>query len=423
LKIVFFNPITSIDNDNYSVEKQLVIYLVIEFFLQNSNHPSVPVPVLSTLELSESVPRNVPTHLVGVRNILASYLSTQMHNKSDLGFLVSQQVSNFELKNYVDLFYLDGNSELCLRAQNHQHLDREVRDTYELFISSTNADSLKSLVPARFRVLVKLADVNDNRPQFYEPYEARLSSFSAHDSPGYNRTVTWSQLTQSSKKQPLWSVSASDLDAGVNGLVEYELAGDKSAMLELTNLLIEVDRVSGSVCVNAALARNTTLLEFLWRAYATLVRLEFGIVAKDMGRPQLSRAMAVNLDVLFVQSSHLVHFSQTFYHFRVAESFESALPIGYVNSVVKHNGLGLDAESGERIVYSISHGDVYNQFRVDYGSGALSVGAALDHKVAATYLLTVSAYNVAKPDHVTNATVRIDVDVNELQMILFFMFQ
>ena len=200
---------------------------------------------------------------------------------------------------------------------------------------------------------------------------------------------------------------------------------DKSAMLELANLLIEVDRVSGSVCVNAALERNTTLLEFLWRAYATLghLRLEFGIVAKDMGRPQLSRAMAVNLDVLFVQSSHLVHFNQTFYHFRVAESFESALPIGYVNSVVKHNGLGLDADSNERIVYSISHGDVYNQFRVDYESGALSVGAALDHKVAATYLLTVSAYNVAKPDHVTNATVRIDVDVNELRMILFFMFQ
>lgn len=336
-------------------------------------HENIPVPVLSSLELTENVLANKSEPLIGIHNVLASYLSQQMHNKTDLGFLISQKVSKFELKNYVELFYLNDNSQLCLRTGQRYGFDRETRDTYELFIGFKNAHIFESLVPSKFRVLVKLIDVNDNKPQFYEPLEASLSTMSHHDLAGYNGTITWSKLTQSSKHQPLWTVRASDLDIGANGFVEYELSGSKSAMLELVNLMLELDSQGGHLYVNPALQRNASLLEFFWKTYATMsqLRLEFSIVARDAGVPQLRQSMHVNLDILFVQSSHLVHFNQTFYYFRIPESIESNQPFAYVNSIVKYNGFKLDAEN-ERIVYAIASGDLYNQFSIDYRTGNLN---------------------------------------------------
>lgn len=51
-------------------------------------------------------------------------------------------------------------------------------------------------------------------------------------------------------------------------------------------------------------------------------------------------------------------------------------------------------------------------------TGSLTVSAPLDYKLVPSYLLTISAYNVAKPDHITNTTVRIDIDVNNFLLLL-----
>jgi len=357
-----------------------------------------PAPVLATATTSEGF-KPADEHLLNFQSVLVSYLTLppryQTANPADTAYLVGRELNHYKLLNYVDQFHLNASSLILLSAD----LDREKRDTYELFFG--HATPANSLLPDVFRVLVKLADVNDNQPRFFEPVEAALSSLSPNDVAGVNRTVNWQGFVASNETNPLLTVRASDLDVDAAGRVEYELEGP-----EIVGLMLEIDAANGSIYLNRRLAANATLLDMIWQTYAPLgvAALEFSVVGGDFGTPRLESRLRVRLSVVFdVDAREMTSFGQTFYYFRIGEAIEVDAVFGYVDSARK--------EGPGQVVLRIVDGDVYNQFRVDYKTGALSAQADLDYANVSSYLLTVAAYDTFRPGQVVNASVRIDLEV------------
>ena len=64
----------------------------------------------------------------------------------------SSSVVTYKLKNYEDLFYVHGD---YLSLRDNVTFDRESCEAYELFVND-------------FRILVKILDLNDNVPIFFE---------------------------------------------------------------------------------------------------------------------------------------------------------------------------------------------------------------------------------------------------------------
>ena len=316
----------------------------------------------------------------------------------------SRVISNYALKNYAHLFYLNG-SALYLRAitnTGEATFDRELRDTYELFIGridtppTSSSSEIKSStifsIPSVIRILIKLSDINDNAPKFYEPLEAQLSTHSPNDWPGCNRTWSWSQLRASNASVPLLVVRANDLDMGSSGRVEYVL--ETGSEIQAANFLLLVNIENGSVFLNSRFsAMNNTramLVDVIGRKYASIVggggvEVRFGIVARDLGEPCLKTRLEMRVNVVFDDDDdkeiddkqrsssdvgRLVFgcFKQTFYYFQIVESIQSGLVFGYVNSIENYGNFGMNF-SQVVVVYAIVAGDVYRQFDIDYRTG------------------------------------------------------
>ena len=214
-----------------------------------------------------------------------------------------------------------------------------------------------------FRILVKLGDLNDNRPQFYEPIEAKLSSSSPNDKPGFNRTLTWSQLTNSSSAEPLLVLRANDLDTGANGRVEYVMIG-----AQLVDFILQLEHDTGRMYLNSRLASNQTLLQVIWQSYVVSgLELKFDVVARDFGEDRLETRLSMRMNVLFDTTSVRVVFRQSFYYFQIKESIQTGFVFGYVDSI------GNNAGNLSQVVYQIIDGDLYRQFEINYNTGMFCI--------------------------------------------------
>ncbi|XP_042197158.1 protocadherin-7b isoform X2 [Callorhinchus milii] len=128
-------------------------------------------------------------------------------------------------------------------------LDREQRDSYELSLRVRDGGDPARSSSARLRVLI--SDVNDNSPRFEKSvYEAELPENSP---PG----------------TPILQLRASDLDAGVNGQIEYVFG----AATESVRRLLRLDEATGWLSVLHRIDREE------------VGQLRFTALAKDRGQP------------------------------------------------------------------------------------------------------------------------------------------
>ena len=118
--------------------------LNIEFDNEDMYENDLVVPVLHTIELYENTSFN-ETRLVDLSRIKHA-------NRRNV----------FKLKNYQDKFYVSEKGFLSVR--HNALFDREVCDVYELFVDD-------------FRVVVKILDLKDNVPKFYD--SAQMRNFNA----------------------------------------------------------------------------------------------------------------------------------------------------------------------------------------------------------------------------------------------------
>jgi hypothetical protein len=145
---------------------------------------NIIAPIFQTIELDENI--ELPRDLTNLGQLLVDHLNKNPTHKLlyDVNDEYLNEMVQFSLRNYKDLFVVNKTSKvLCLRRL--AKLDREFRDTYELFIDlrDINENEIlnevaslvaknKYFIPTKIRILVKLNDLNDNKPRFYHPIEA-----------------------------------------------------------------------------------------------------------------------------------------------------------------------------------------------------------------------------------------------------------
>ena len=376
---------------------------------------SLIAPIFHTLELDESVERAQNERLANLGQLVLNHLSSKLVY-DEIYDEVLDKLVQFRLVNYKDLFWINKTSnDLCLRKA--AKLDRELRDTYELFIDtnvndSSGSESLnevasliarsKHSIPSRIRVLAKLNDVNDNRPQFYHPVEARMSKIAAQHEPdlfSYNRTLTWADLLSSNEADPVLSVEASDADSGANAQISYSISSD----------LLEISSKTGRIYLKPSVDADAFWSKHKASRANDLV-VSFDVTASDSGTPKLESILRIRLHFIEANNKSAgVYFKRTFYHFRIPESIELNKKFGAVDSIACFRN-----DSMPNIVYSIVDGDFYDQFQIDSRTGQLSARAELDYEEKQAYFLTVRAFDLEEEQQYTNATVRVDlIDVND----------
>ncbi|RUS92056.1 hypothetical protein EGW08_000269, partial [Elysia chlorotica] len=140
-------------------------------------------------------------------------------------------------------------------------LDRETTDSYQVSITCRDAGSPPLAV--RDTLSVEVEDVNDFAPRFSQP-------------------VRRASLAENSPNNFVLRLEAADRDLGDNGRVRYSLGTVSS----LVATFIRVDALTGELTTRKPLDRELT------------DRLDFPVVASDMGDPAMSSTARVLITVL-----------------------------------------------------------------------------------------------------------------------------
>uniref|UniRef100_S4RWC7 Cadherin domain-containing protein n=1 Tax=Petromyzon marinus TaxID=7757 RepID=S4RWC7_PETMA len=244
-----------------------------------------------------------------------------------------------------------------ISVQNATHL----RSRYELAVKVFDG---KFVSTAQAVVAVRVEDVNDNAPVFVNlPYYAVVEVDAA---PG----------------SVVYTIAAFDRDVGRNGEVSYSLKEEHE--------YFDVEARSGDVSLRRSFTADMSSKDFT-----------VNVVATDSGVPPLSSEVSLPITVI---NKAMPIFERPFYSKSVPENIKPHTPI-----------LNLQAKSPEGLplIFSITDGDPFNQFSIDFNTGVVNVIGSLDHETQTTFKLTVRATDSVTGSH---AEVNLDIlvqDVND----------
>ncbi|KAK7925920.1 hypothetical protein WMY93_008230 [Mugilogobius chulae] len=233
--------------------------------------------------------------------------------------------------------------------------DREETPTYTLVVEVRREEEV--LRVARVTVQVQVEDMNDNAPVFSNlPYYATVQ---VEAEPG----------------SAIFTVSASDLDSGMNGDVIYSLKEQQRNF--------QVNPVTGELTLQRAFESDLSNAEY-----------KLTIVATDRGFPPLSSE--VELPVSVVNKAMPV-FDKSFYGVTVQEDVSISTSVLCINATTPQ---------GQNVIFTITDGDPSLQFDIGFDTGVISVIYPLDYEATQYYRLTVKA-----TDTLTGAKSDVDVDI------------
>nr|XP_033799788.1 protocadherin Fat 1 isoform X2 [Geotrypetes seraphini] len=242
------------------------------------------------------------------------------------------------------------NSKSGLITTTSRKLDREQQAEHILEVTVTdNGNPTKSTVA---RVVVKVLDENDNKPQFLEKfYTIRLPE---RDKPDRERTA---------KRDPIYRVIAIDKDEGPNAEISYSIEeGDEHGkfFIEPKTGVVSSKKFSGA------------------GEYDILT-----IKAVDNGRPQKSSTTRLHIEWIPkpLPTSQPISFEESFFSFTVMESD----PVAHMIGVIAVEPLGTP------LWFYITGGNHDSHFDVDKGTGTIIVARPLDAEQKSNYNLTVEA--------------------------------
>ncbi|KAM6941222.1 protocadherin Fat 4 [Lycodopsis pacificus] len=245
-------------------------------------------------------------------------------------------------------------------------LDRESRETYELFVKASDKGS-----PQRENITsvrVSLIDVNDNRPEF--------------SSSSYVGSIL---LKDAEEGKLLLTLSAADGDAGNNSLITYSFSAGSSRYLALNS---ETGAVTLTSDLNN-LTQDTTLV--------------LTARAEDHGRPPLNSTARVVVNLRLVSLGEGVAFRSSSYNFSVPENQPEGADVGRVSA--------LSGSDLYHVAYALNtHTDLFSVS----ASGAVLTRTQLDKEEQEWYILDVEAVDTRTPPTSAITMVRVQVeDVNE----------
>ncbi|XP_061575005.1 protocadherin Fat 1a isoform X2 [Cololabis saira] len=232
--------------------------------------------------------------------------------------------------------------------------DREEQDTYDIVVEVSGEDKDKD--PAHVLVTVVVEDVNDNKPMFVNlPYHGLVQK-------------------DAEEGQVIRQVAAVDKDAGSNADISYYVKEHQE------NFAISP---SGEISLKKKFEKDSLNKDFV-----------IVIVARDNGEPPLSAEAEVPVRVV---NKAVPVFERSFYSIEIPENIQLHSPVLHVQA---------NDSEGPRIVYTISEGDPFKQFSIDFNTGVIHVIRPLDFEKHPAYKL-----NVRATDSLTGAHSEVFVDI------------
>ncbi|XP_047672539.1 protocadherin Fat 1a isoform X2 [Tachysurus fulvidraco] len=232
--------------------------------------------------------------------------------------------------------------------------DREEQDAYDIVVEVTREDRSSDM--AHILVTVTIEDVNDNPPMFVSlPYHALVQK-------------------DAEVGHVIRQVTAMDSDTGHNADIRYHL--------QELNEYIQIS-AGGELSL-----KKSFEMDSLDSAFVVTV------VATDGGEPPLSTTIEVPITVV---DKAIPVFEKPFYSLEIPENVQLHVPIIHIQA--SHS-------EGPRVVYTITEGDPYNQFYINFNTGVIQVVQHLDFETHPAYKLSVRA-----TDSLTGAKADVFVDI------------
>ncbi|XP_053453810.1 protocadherin-23 [Nycticebus coucang] len=260
----------------------------------------------------------------------------------------------------------DGVFSLCsnsgqLTVKEPKFLDFEVRNEVRLTVL---AESGRHRAYSKVAVLIE--DVNDNQPHF-EPsvYQASVSEGQFY-------------------KAHVLQVFATDLDSGLNGLIEYSIiSGNQEEAFQ-------IDALSGVITANAILDYEFT------SSYSLIVQ------ATDKGTPRLSDTTVIKIQVTDINDN-----APAFLSSEAVEIAENFLPGVIVTQVSVH-----DMDLNPAFIFSFTPvGNPGTKFTIDRNTGVVMLVETLDFEEVAEYELQIRVSDSVH--HTVGALLVCVLDVND----------
>lgn len=232
--------------------------------------------------------------------------------------------------------------------------DREVQDTFDVVVEVTKEDTSEN--GAHVLVTVTVEDENDNKPMFVNlPYHALVQM-------------------DAEEGQVIRQVTAVDKDLGRNADIVYQLK-EQQEHFQISP--------SGELSLKKKFDKESLNTDFM-----------VVIIAKDNGEPALSAEVEVPVTVV---NKATPVFEKPFYSIEIPENIQLHSPVLHVQA---------SESEGPRIVYTISEGDPFKQFSIDFNTGVIHVIQPLDFETHPAYKL-----NVRATDSLTGAHSEVFVDI------------
>ncbi|XP_039607618.1 protocadherin-10a [Polypterus senegalus] len=333
--------------------------LVIKVLDSNDN-----VPVFDQSVYTVSLPENSP---VGTLVIQLNATDMDEGKNGEIVYSFSNHIS----PRVRELFSIDPRTG---RIEVSGEVDYEESNMYQLYVQAK--DLGPNAVPAHCKVLVKVADINDNAPEI---------SFS---------TVTESVSEKAAPGTVIALLSVTDRDSGENGQIHCEILGDVPFKLKSSF------RNYYTIVTDGPLDRENA------DSYTITV------VAKDKGSPSLATSKSIKVQVAD-ENDNAPRFTQPVYDVYVTEN---NVPGAYIYAV---SAIDHDIGQNAYISYSILECDiqgmsVFTYVSINSENGYLYALRSFDYEQLKDFTFMVQAKDSGSPSLSANATVKvIIVDQND----------
>uniref|UniRef100_A0A8I6GFB7 FAT atypical cadherin 1 n=1 Tax=Rattus norvegicus TaxID=10116 RepID=A0A8I6GFB7_RAT len=232
--------------------------------------------------------------------------------------------------------------------------DREQQETFVVVVEVTKEREPSAV--AHVVVKVTVEDQNDNAPVFVNlPYYAVVK-------------------VDAEVGHVIRHVTAIDRDSGRNGDVHYYLKEHHDHF--------EIGP-SGDISLKKQFEHDTLNKEYL-----------VTVVAKDGGNPAFSAEVLVPITVM---NKAMPVFEKAFYSAEIPENVQTHSPVVHVQA---------NSPEGLKVFYSITDGDPFSQFTINFNTGVINVIAPLDFESHPAYKLSIRA-----TDSLTGAHAEVFVDI------------
>ncbi|XP_069780628.1 protocadherin Fat 1a isoform X4 [Narcine bancroftii] len=232
--------------------------------------------------------------------------------------------------------------------------DREEQETFDVVIEVSEEKNPSRV--AHVVVKVTVEDVNDNAPIFVNlPYYAVVQ-------------------VDAEVGHVIRQVTAIDKDTGKNSEVYYHFKEHHEHF--------QIDP-SGEISLKKTFEPSLSNMEYI-----------IAVIAKDGGDVSLSAEVEVPITVI---NKAMPVFEKPFYSIEIPENIQLHTPVVHVQA---------NSPEGPRVIYSISDGDPFNQFTINFNTGVINVISALDFETHPAYKLTIRA-----TDSLTGSYSEVFVDI------------